>query len=131
MNKKNKGRKGEDLAVSYLIKKKVKILERNFRSRYGEIDIIGLSNKKRIIFYEVKYREDDSFGDIGYSINERKKERMLKTAVYFLLLNQNYADHDTRFDAVLIYNRDNNIEISSVENIISADNIKNGSDFFY
>ncbi len=131
MNKKDKGRKGEDLAVSYLIKKKVKILERNFRSRYGEIDIIGLSNKKRIIFYEVKYREDDSFGDIGYSINERKKERMLKTAVYFLLLNQNYTDYDARFDAVLIYNMDNNVKISSVENIISADNIKNGSNFFY
>ena len=53
MNTKDKGKKGEELAFSYLRKKKVKILGKNFRSRYGEIDLIGL-DKKKLIFDEVK-----------------------------------------------------------------------------
>ena len=132
MNRKIKGQKGEDLAVSYLAEKKIKIIKRNFRSRYGEIDLIGLANKKKmIVFYEVKYRENKNYGDIGYSIGEKKKEKILKTAVYFLLLNQIYRDCDIRFDAVFIIKKDNNnFKISSVENIISADNMKNGSNFF-
>ena len=130
MNTKDKGKKGEDLAFSYLTKKKIKILDRNFKSRYGEIDLIGL-NKRTIIFYEVKYREKSNFIDVRYSINKKKKEKILKTAMYYLLLNQIYADYDIRFDAIMIKKNNNQLNISSIENIISADNMKNGNSFFY
>lgn len=130
MNTKDKGKKGEELAFSYLREKKVKILGRNFRSKYGEIDLIGL-DKKTLIFYEVKYREDINYDDPCYSINDKKKEKILKTAIYYLLLNQIYEHYDIRFDAILIKKINNQLSISSIENIISADNMKNGSRLFY
>ncbi len=130
MNTKDKGKKGEELAFSYLREKKVKILGKNFRSRYGEIDLIGL-DKKTLIFYEVKYREDINYDNPGYSINDKKKGKILKTAMYYLLLNQIYENYDIRFDAIIIKKINNQLSISSIENIISADNMKNGSRLFY
>ena len=103
MNRKDKGQKGEIQAVSYLIKNNIKILERNYNSKFGEIDIIGLKKKiKKLVFYEVKYRENDYYGNVGYSIDNRKKQKMLKTAMYYLIQNQKYKDYDISFDAILI-----------------------------
>lgn len=127
MNKKSKGQKGEELALLYLKEQKIIILEKNFRSRYGEIDLIGLNKKdKKLIFYEVKYRENENYGDAGYSINKKKQEKILKTALFFLSINSNYTDHDIRFDAVLLKNKNNIIKLLIIENIISADNFTNG-----
>lgn len=125
INKKQKGTKGEKIALDYLEQQNIKIIEQNFRSRYGEIDIIGLL-KNALIFYEVKYRENNRFGDIAYSITDQKRKKILKTAQYFLLLNKQYKDYQKRFDAILINNINDNLDLSIIENFILTDNKTNG-----
>ena len=54
-NKRNIGTEYEKLAEEYLVKNGVRILEKNFRSRFGEIDLIGY-DREYLVFFEVKYR---------------------------------------------------------------------------
>ncbi|MBQ2124942.1 MAG: YraN family protein, partial [Spirochaetales bacterium] len=56
-----KGRSGEDLAAEFLAKQGVEIIERNYHTKFGEIDLIGF-DKSTIIFIEVKLRNNDNFG---------------------------------------------------------------------
>jgi putative endonuclease len=79
----DKGRQGEDLAVKYLGKNGYKILERNFRSKLGEIDIIA-REKKDIVFIEVKTRSSADFGYPEESVGRQKQERIKNCASFYL-----------------------------------------------
>ncbi len=91
---------GEETAVKLLKKEGYKILERNYKTKMGEIDIIA-QDGEYTCFVEVKLRKNDSFGSPGDFIDERKKSRIIKTAQYYALENNIY-DLPLRFDAVLI-----------------------------
>lgn len=122
INKKVIGVKGEKIATKFLKKKKYKIIEKNFTSRFGEIDIIGLE-KNTIVFVEVKFRQGKQFGTSEESMTYRKKKRLIKSAKYFLLCNPEYSKYDIRFDGVFIdYNKSKkNYKISLIKNMFSAD----------
>jgi putative endonuclease len=77
------GNMGEDIAESYLLKKGYEILDRNYYSRYGEIDIIG-KLEDQIIFFEVKTRTNEAFGNPEDSIDQKKIDCMISTAFCFL-----------------------------------------------
>ena len=137
MDTRKTGIKGEEIALDWLKKQNVKIVEKNFLSRFGEIDIIGIK-EKTLIFYEVKYRRNNNYGDGHTSINEKKKSKLVKTAMFFLLTNKDYMKLDMRFDAIIINESDSNSkntkhgkksDISFIKNFILTDNNKNG--FFY
>ena len=68
------GKYGETIAADYLINNGYKILDRNFQTRYGEVDIIGVKDDL-IIFFEVKSRYTNSFGTPLESVTCHKKER--------------------------------------------------------
>ncbi|MBN1898098.1 MAG: YraN family protein, partial [Spirochaetes bacterium] len=85
MNKKDLGRVAEKEAEAFLRKRGYDIIGRNFRSRFGEIDLIGLE-KKYLVFIEVKMRSKGSFIDIFYSVNRTKMRRIVKTAKVFLMM---------------------------------------------
>jgi len=125
-----KGKEGEKLASNYLQNNNIKIIEKNFRTKFGEIDIIGLKDKI-LIFYEVKLREIPALVDIHFSINKEKQKRLFRTAQYFLLNNVKYQKYNIRFDAILIEKHKDNVKIFTVENIINADKISDGNDLFY
>ena len=94
----NSGKYGELLAKKYLIKKGYEILTTNYRSRFGEIDIIA-KDKKELVFVEVKYSE--SIEDPYLRVDKNKMKRIIKTAYYFL---NNYNDYDSvRFDVISIF----------------------------
>jgi putative endonuclease len=95
------GLKGEDLAVKFLKKNGFKILERNYRNIFGEIDIIALDKNKTLIFIEVKTRTSKKFGLPQESITSYKKRNILKT-VQGYLKEKNIHDRDIRFDVVTI-----------------------------
>lgn len=96
------GKLGEDIACTYLANLGYTILQRNFQSRFGEIDIIAFDSKeKTIVFAEVKTRTSFLFGTPLEAITYRKLTRMIKTAEYFLLL-QHKEDSSWRIDAVSI-----------------------------
>lgn len=88
INTKLRGNLGEDLASDFLIQKGYKIIERNFHSRFGEIDIIAL-NGKNLVFIEVKTRKSTNFGTPLEAVTSWKIQKIQKTAEYFSLLHPN------------------------------------------
>lgn len=90
---------GENAACEYLVKKGYKILERNFRKGYGEIDIIALHNRT-LVFVEVKTRTTSSYGTPFDSISSHKLRILRKTAEYYAYILHPNLSGDIRIDAV-------------------------------
>ena len=97
----NKGRSGEAAAAFYLEKKGIQILEKNFRSRRGEIDIVALDGET-LIFLEVKTWSAYGIDILEYAINEKKKQKIIETSKYFLSLHRKYRYMPIRFDIIFI-----------------------------
>jgi len=98
MQKQVLGREGEQIAESYLKKKGYRLVERNYRCRGGELDLIAL-DRRVIVFVEVKTRSDDRFGPPLESVDNRKQRRMIKAALFFLSQHRLH-NRDARFDVV-------------------------------
>ncbi|MEA3348027.1 MAG: YraN family protein [Pseudomonadota bacterium] len=90
---------GEDLAALYLENQGLKIVERGFRCRFGEIDIIA-QNSEVLIFCEVKTRRRESFIAPQEAVSWSKQRRLIKTAGWYL--NQCSWDGELRFDVIAI-----------------------------
>jgi len=101
LNSKEKGRRGEDFAALYLSKKGYDIISRNFRSKWGEIDIIA-GRKDTLTFFEIKYWGSYSYEDLEYAINKRKQSRIVRTAKYFLYKNPGYYSKRKIFDVIYL-----------------------------
>lgn len=106
------GIKGEDLAVSLLRKKGYKIIERNFRIRGGEIDIIA-QDGDILVFVEVKARSSEEFGSPLEAITYRKMKSLIKTAQFYKIKNPNLPEA-MRIDAVAI-TLDSENKLKSIE----------------
>ena len=113
----NIGEKGEEYTVKFLKKKKYKILERNYRKRYGEIDIIA-ENKNYIVFVEVKTRHKDSMTSAADAVNRQKQIRIIKTASMYLAENE--TDKFCRFDVCEVYVNSDNLKLVNINYIESA-----------
>ncbi len=104
--KKEFGRRGEDIASSFLLDRGFEILCKNYRcGRTGEIDIIARRNGL-IIFVEVKSRKTGKFGGAIYSINSRKKNTIKKVAARYLAENRHLLseEYTCRFDLISLDN---------------------------
>ena len=92
--KQKKGKIGENLACMYLQKNKYTIIDRNFRCRQGEIDIIACDEKKELVFIEVKTRSNLKYGLPSESVVKMKKNKIENTPIRFdvieVLLNNSY-----------------------------------------
>ena len=96
--RKRLGQEGEDLAAGFLRKKGYKLVERNYRCKTGEVDLIVL-DRKVVVFVEVKTRSDHSFGTPLEAVEIRKQHKMIRAAQYFL--NQKgLHQREARFDVV-------------------------------
>jgi len=95
------GKKGEDLACKFIKKHKYKILEKNFSSRQGEIDIIAEDIKGVLCFVEVKARSREDFGLPVEAVTHRKQKKLLATA-FIYLENNKIKSKDMRFDIVSV-----------------------------
>lgn len=93
------GDKGEDLAVSELEKASYKIIERNFRTRFGEIDIIA-KDDNTLVFVEVKMKSSIRFGTPAEMITKRKQLKIKRMAECYLL--EHGYKGPCRIDAVTI-----------------------------
>ena len=98
------GALGEQLIVRWLELHNCKILQQNWRCRWGEIDIIAQDGKdKTILFVEVKTRSKTNWDEDGLlAINSTKQEKIINTASLFLAKYSHLADFPCRFDAALI-----------------------------
>jgi putative endonuclease len=99
-SKLNSGKEAEGLAAAYLKKRGFKIIEKNYRTKLGEIDIIG-KDKDCICFIEVRSRNTDNFGTPEDSITRRKQNRIMKAALFYIK-KHGLEDADCRFDVVCV-----------------------------
>lgn len=91
---------GEARAAEYLQKKKFKLEASGFRCRYGEIDLI-VSNKKYLVFVEVKLRKSNQFAEAKEFVDFYKQQRLRTTADFYL--SQYPTKLQPRFDVIEIY----------------------------
>jgi putative endonuclease len=94
------GKRGEEIAVAYLKGQKYKIIERNYKCKLGEVDIIA-KDKKTLSFIEVKTRSSLKYGDPSHVVNKRKQHKISSVALYYIIKN-NLQDVDARFDVIAI-----------------------------
>ncbi len=90
-HKQRLGRRGEDLAIDYLSSHGYRIIERNFKARYGELDIIAVS-RGVLVFIEVKTRIGHAYGKPEESVTPWKLREIIKTAQYYKLLHPELPD---------------------------------------
>ena len=111
-----KGLRYEDQAGCYLAQRGLSLIQRNYRCRYGEIDLI-MEDGEILCFVEVKYRRSRVFGGAADAISATKRRRLVKTALFYLAAHRQYADRATRFDALLLQRRpDGSNDIDWIKN---------------
>lgn len=98
MNRRETGSHYEELAARYLEEQQYKILEKNYRIRTGEIDLIAMDGTC-LVFVEVKYRKDHSLGDPLEAVDIRKQRRICQTARYYIY-KKGYDQIPCRFDVI-------------------------------
>ena len=98
MNRRETGTQYEERAAEYLIAQNYQILERNYRIRSGEIDIIARDGTV-LVFIEVKYRKNDESGNPLEAVDIRKQRKIITVARYYLY-QKKYGDVPCRFDVI-------------------------------
>ena len=100
LHKKVLGKKGEQLVEEYLKKQGCKILKRNYRTPFGEADLIAV-DKDEIVFIEVKTRSGTAFGTPAEAVVKSKQERYYKIAQFYGL--KHGEEPNARFDVAEVY----------------------------
>ena len=116
--KKILGREGEDRAAQFLKKQGYKILERNYRTPQGEIDLIAL-HRGEVVFVEVKTRTNEAYGAPELAVNPRKQQRMIKAALGYIKYKKLHQV-PCRFDVIAI-NTAAEKEIDVIQNAFEMD----------
>lgn len=116
MNNREVGITGEELAARYIKKMKYKILETNYNTRYGEIDIIA-RDKKTTVFIEVKYRKSLKKGRPVEAVNYYKQSKIIRTAISYAQKKKLY-NSPMRFDIIEVIDG----EINIIKNAFNLNN---------
>lgn len=111
-----RGAWGETVAAAYLRKKGYRIVQQNFSTRFGEIDLI-VQDARYIVFVEVKTRKSDRFGAAREAVDLHKQRRLIATAEQWL--QRNPTNLQPRFDVVEIYGEED-LPVRSIEHIENA-----------
>lgn len=115
------GERGELFAAEYLINKGYNILKKNYRCRYGEIDIIAQKDEF-LVFVEVKTRNANSFYTPKESVGTVKQKKIINTALIYL--SEQQSTFQPRFDVIELIIRNKNcfevISINHIENSFEA-----------
>jgi len=94
-----RGEVAERLAATFLQDQGLKVMLRNYRCRFGEIDLIARDGKT-LVFVEVRSRTTERFGGAGASITRAKRDKLLRSAKQYLA--QSHSAQPCRFDAILV-----------------------------
>lgn len=108
------GREGEKIAEAHLRKKGHKVLERNYRCRLGEIDLVTRDGRM-VVFVEVKTRSDQRFGVPLESVHHKKQRKMAQVALFYLSQHRLHYQ-DARFDVVGVSFAEGRASVEHVEN---------------
>ena len=106
------GKIGEELAVNYLIGKGYEILERNWRNKHKEIDIVA-KDGGTLVIVEVKTRQSDGFGEPDMAVTRQKQKCLVYAANAYVFSKR--LDLDIRFDIISIVFNQGNPKIDHIE----------------
>ncbi len=95
----NSGQEAEIRAKKHLQDQGLKCLTQNYRSRYGEIDLV-MQDKDNIVFVEVRLRNNNQFGSALETVDRKKQEKIQITAQAYMSEHTLYQTHAMRFDVV-------------------------------
>jgi len=107
-DKKVLGKRGEEIAIEFLKRKGYKLIERNYRSRLGEVDIVA-REKEDLVFIEVKTRRSVNFGLPEEAVSYRKRYRLTRLALGYLA-HHKLNEVNCRFDVVGILMQGNKVK---------------------
>jgi putative endonuclease len=107
------GKHGEDLALDFLLKKKFQLLERNYRFKKWEIDLI-MKNNNYIVFIEVKTRQTAEIGEPYLAVTKQKQKQLIKAANQYIIECNIHTE--ARFDVVSIVHNTYRTKIEHIEN---------------
>lgn len=99
MDRQQRGKEAEAQALTFLVHQGLTLIDRNYRLRGGEIDLI-LREQQTLVFVEVRLRQNRSFGGAAASVDQRKQQKIIKTAEHFLMTHPDYQQLDCRFDVI-------------------------------
>lgn len=114
------GQRAEELACEYLKAHSYKIIKRNFRNRYCEIDIIA-HNRSELVFVEVKYRHSGSHGGAISAVSFQKAQQLQFAAQLWLSDNPRYDVYGKRIDVIAIEGELANPRLEYIENAVIAE----------
>lgn len=125
--KRSQGDAAENLAYSFLLKQGLSLVDKNFTTRAGEVDLIMYDKKEAetLIFIEVRYRKNQYFGGAAASVTHKKQQRIIKAALAYQ--QQHAPQSSMRFDVVAI--EGDNVG-NKIKNDIEIDWIKSAFDGF-
>lgn len=109
--RKTTGRFGEDCAAKHLAQQGYTILERNFRLRIGEVDIIARDGEY-LVFIEVKTRRSQQFGSPFEAVDIRKQQQIMQVASVYI----RGKDIPVRFDVVAVYLHGQDVQVEILQN---------------
>ena len=104
----------ELVAARWLESQGCSILERQFRSLYGEVDLI-YQHGEDLVFGEVKYRASTAYGFPGEAVDERKQQRIRRSALWYCK-QQEQMDRSVRFDVIELLKRGDQLYIRWLQN---------------
>jgi len=113
------GKQGEEIAINFLKKHGYKIIEKNYRSHLGEIDIVAF-HKGTTVFIEVKTRDDGNFGLPQEAVNERKQQRIARVALNYIR-HKGLTEGKFRFDVVGIDLSSGKSELTLIQDAFQID----------
>lgn len=118
-NTKELGDKAEKLALDYLLDKGLKLVEKNYRIKGGEIDLI-MKDDQYLVFTEVRYRKNKRYGSGAESVDFKKQARLIKAASSYLQEFAKLAHQPARFDVISITASDGEFDIEWIQNAFQA-----------
>lgn len=101
MNTRKKGTRYEEQAGVFLNANNIRDITYNYRTRYGEIDIVGYDGDV-LVFFEVKYRRTTDAGYAAEAVDMRKRYRICRVSDHYMMMNHISADTQVRYDVIAI-----------------------------
>lgn len=109
-NGNSRGAWAEDMALAFVVKQGLREVKRNYRCRYGEIDLI-LDHANTLVFAEVRYRAAGALVSATESISSAKQRRLLASAEHYLQRRGENDQRDCRFDVLAVSGRAPNPDV--------------------
>ena len=118
------GRYAERIARRFLEKRGLRLIAANYRCRFGELDLV-MTDKKRLVVIEIRYRRDSSFMAPAESIDRFKRHKIARASLHFIQHNPRYRERPVRFDVVSLSGPLDDSSIDWIAGAFTADDIQN------